>query len=258
MTINKRRSDHLRDRFGDEYDRTVDSVGGRSDAERNLEERQKRVAEFDIRPLTVAERDRFAAEWKDVKALFVDSPAEAVLRGDRLLANMMDTRGYPMGDFDRRYEDLTVDHGTVARHYRDGHDIAVRLDELSRDSLWPGLQLCAREPHRPQLHDFDHDRPRHRRHHGDPLHRVLVRRQLELPERACGLAPGGGRRHFGFGIAGGRHSATREPLVGEARYCSYPIQHLDLYWDWSPARLCKEADQRRAGGVFLLLPAVHL
>ena len=97
FVLRRRKTNQLRDKFGDEYDRTVDSVGGRSDAERNLEERQKRVAEFDIRPLTVAERDRFAAEWKDVKALFVDSPQEAVLRGDRLLANMMDTRGYPMG-----------------------------------------------------------------------------------------------------------------------------------------------------------------
>ena len=135
FVLRRRKTNQLRDKFGDEYDRTVDSVGGRSDAERNLEERQKRVAEFDIRPLTVAERDRFAAEWKDVKALFVDSPAEAVLRGDRLLANMMDTRGYPMGDFDRRYEDLTVDHGTVARHYRDGHDIAEKRGDATTEEM---------------------------------------------------------------------------------------------------------------------------
>lgn len=135
FVLRRRKTSQLREKFGDEYDRTVDSVGGRSDAERNLEERQKRVAEFDIRPLTVAERDRFAAEWKDVKALFVDSPQEAVLRGDRLLANMMDTRGYPMGDFDRRYEDLTVDHGTVARHYRDGHDIAEKRGDATTEEM---------------------------------------------------------------------------------------------------------------------------
>ena len=135
FVLRRRKTNQLRDKFGDEYDRTVDSVGGRSDAERNLEEREKRVAEFDIRPLTVAERDRFAAEWKDVKALFVDSPQEAVLRGDRLLANMMDTRGYPMGDFDRRYEDLTVDHGTVARHYRDGHDIAEKRGDATTEEM---------------------------------------------------------------------------------------------------------------------------
>src|SRR5690606_37682329 len=39
---------------------------------------------------------------------------------------IMTARGFPMGDFDRRYEDLTVDHGEVARHYREGHDIVLR------------------------------------------------------------------------------------------------------------------------------------
>ena len=107
----------------------------RARAERNLEEREKRVAQFDIRPLDTAERDRFAGEWREVKALFVDSPQEAVLRGDRLLATMMETRGYPMGDFDRRYEDLTVDHASVAKHYRDGHDIAEKRGEATTEEM---------------------------------------------------------------------------------------------------------------------------
>jgi hypothetical protein len=38
----------------------------------------------------------------------------------------MAARGYPMADFDRRYEDLSVDHADVARHYRAGHDITLK------------------------------------------------------------------------------------------------------------------------------------
>jgi hypothetical protein len=30
-----------------------------------------------------------------------------------------------MADFERRFEDLSVDHGEVARHYRDGHALVV-------------------------------------------------------------------------------------------------------------------------------------
>ena len=37
MTIRKRRTDHLRDRFGEEYDRTLDNAGDRTKAERALE-----------------------------------------------------------------------------------------------------------------------------------------------------------------------------------------------------------------------------
>ena len=68
----------------------------------------------------------FSAEWREVKAVFVDSPVEAVHHADRLLSTIMKTRGFPMADFDRRYEDLTVDHREVASHYRAGHEIAER------------------------------------------------------------------------------------------------------------------------------------
>ena len=131
MTIRKRRTDHLRDRFGDEYDRTLDNAGDRTKAERALEEREERVDALEIRRLTADEHTRFATEWRDVKSVFVDSPVEAVLHADRMLATMMKTVGYPMADFDRRYEDLTVNHGDVARHYREGHAIVGRHNDGS-------------------------------------------------------------------------------------------------------------------------------
>ena len=126
LTMRRRHTDDLRNKFGDEYDRTVEERGDRSAAERALEERQKRVDQLEIRRLTADEHARFADEWRDVKSVFVDSPTEAVLHADRMLATMMKTVGYPMADFDRRFEDLTVNHGDVARHYRAGHDIAER------------------------------------------------------------------------------------------------------------------------------------
>ena len=124
--LKRRRTNTLRDRFGDEYDRTVEEQGKRAKAEAALEERAERVAKLDIRPLTPPERDAAITEWREVKAVFVDSPVEAVQHADRLLASIMTARGYPMADFDRRYEDLTVDHGEVARHYREGHETALR------------------------------------------------------------------------------------------------------------------------------------
>ena len=95
------------------------------------------MAELDIRPLTPQQRDAAITEWREVKAVFVDSPVEAVHHADRLLASIMKARGYPMADFDRRYEDLTVDHGEVARHYREGHEITERhrLGQASTEDL---------------------------------------------------------------------------------------------------------------------------
>jgi hypothetical protein len=127
--MRQRRSASLRERFGDEYDRTVDAHGKRARAEAALEEREKRVASLDIHPLTAQQRSDAIREWREVKAVFVESPVEAVHHADRLLSKIMQARGYPMADFERRYEDLTVDHGEVARHYREGHEITLRNQE---------------------------------------------------------------------------------------------------------------------------------
>ncbi|GGD66716.1 hypothetical protein [Croceicoccus mobilis] len=135
--ISRNRTKRLRDRFGDEYDRTVETTGNTGKAEHELEERQRRVAALDIRPLTVAEHERFVHEWTEVKSIFVNSPAEAVLHADRTIGALMKARGFPVADFDQRHADLTVDHPEVARRYREGHDIAVRQgrDDVSTEDL---------------------------------------------------------------------------------------------------------------------------
>lgn len=135
LFIQRKRTNELRDRFGEEYDRTVDVRGGRRDAEAELVEREERVKNLEIRPLTREERDRYVGEWKETKALFVDSPVEAVSRADRLLTDIMVTRGYPMADFEELHADLTVDHGDVAKHYLAGHEIADRASDATTEEL---------------------------------------------------------------------------------------------------------------------------
>lgn len=135
LFMQRRRTQILRDEFGEEYDRTVNARGGTRDAEADLIERKERVKKFEIRPLTVEERDRYTADWKETKALFVDSPVEAVSRADRLLTEVMNVRGYPMADFEHRHADLTVDHGEVAKHYLAGHEIADRSSDATTEEL---------------------------------------------------------------------------------------------------------------------------
>ena len=125
----------LRETFGEEYDRTVSAKGGRRDAEAELQERQARVEELEIRPLDDNQRMRFTGQWQEAKALFVDSPVEAVARGDRIIGEMMNARGYPMGDFERRHGDLTVHHQDVAKHYLEGHEIAQRSGAATTEEL---------------------------------------------------------------------------------------------------------------------------
>jgi hypothetical protein len=133
----RRRSEHLRDRFGPEYDRAVEAKGDRSKAEAELAQREKRVEKLDIRPLDAAERREFASRWNEVQARFVDDPPRAVAFADALLGDVMKARGYPVSDFDQRAGDISVDHPVVVEHYHKAHDIALREErgEASTEDL---------------------------------------------------------------------------------------------------------------------------
>lgn len=126
MILRNRRTTKLKDKFGPEYARAVDETGGRRKAEVELRDREKRVEAFAIQPLRVGDRERYGAAWKTVQSEFVDNPKTAVTRADELVAEIMSARGYPVGDFEQRSADLSVDHPVVVQNYRAGHDIALR------------------------------------------------------------------------------------------------------------------------------------
>src|SRR5215813_10547534 len=96
MASRKRRSRHLRERFGPEYDRVVRQEGDPRKAEGVLEFREKRREKFNIRPLSSAERSGFALRWQDIQARFVDDPRGAVALADTAVSELMQARGYPM------------------------------------------------------------------------------------------------------------------------------------------------------------------
>lgn len=126
LLMRRNRSHHLAQRFGPEYDRTVQSTGSRSRAEAELAAREKRREKLEIQPLPAADAQRFRMEWDRVQARFVDNPRSAVSEADLLVRDVMTRRGYPMGDFDARAADLSVDHPLVVEHYRAAHAIAQR------------------------------------------------------------------------------------------------------------------------------------
>jgi len=124
MFYQKRRSEQLRAGFGPEYDRAVQTTGDRSKAEQELEARQKRVEALNLRALSPDQRTRFAEAWRQTQAHFVDDPGGAVGEADRLIGEVMQTRGYPVGDFEQRAADISVDHPAVVTNYRAAHRIA--------------------------------------------------------------------------------------------------------------------------------------
>jgi hypothetical protein len=94
-----------------------------------LDERQKRVEAFHVLPLTPVNRERFLAEWHAAQTLFVDDPRAAVINADHLVVAVMTERGYPMGNFEQRAADISVDHPHVVENYRRARGIALRNEQ---------------------------------------------------------------------------------------------------------------------------------
>jgi hypothetical protein len=124
--IRRRRSQQLHDRFGPEYERTVERAGDRRAAEADLAARSDRREALDIRSLAPEARERYARVWQEIQRRFVDEPETAVADADRAIVEVMAERGYPIEDFDRRAADVSVDHPGVVENYRAAHAISER------------------------------------------------------------------------------------------------------------------------------------
>jgi hypothetical protein len=125
---NSRRSKDLKGRFGSEYDQVTERDGTRR-GEAALREREQRVSKLRIRELSNDQLQSFGRDWRNVQNHFVDDPERSISDADTLVQKVMDARGYPVNDFERQVEDISVDHAEVVNNYRAAHDVA----EASRD-----------------------------------------------------------------------------------------------------------------------------
>ena len=130
----KKQSHKLQGHCGPEYDRTVKVLGSRSKGESDLKAREKRVERLEILPLAPSEAARFTQAWQDLQSRFVDNPKGVVVQAEQLVRELMEKRGYPMGDFERRAGDISVDHPEVVANYRAAQAIAVRDQKGTADT----------------------------------------------------------------------------------------------------------------------------
>jgi hypothetical protein len=135
VLLRKRSADRLRSRFGPEYPRAVEEAGGTQKAEAQLHKREKRVHGFTIRTLTPSERERYLLAWRDNQAQFIDDPKLSVVSADQLLSELVGDRGYPVGDFEQRSADLSVNHPVLVQNYRTAYEIATRQDQANTEDL---------------------------------------------------------------------------------------------------------------------------
>jgi hypothetical protein len=132
----RRRSTQLQEQFGPEYERSVSAASGdRRAAETALQERRQRREEFDVRDLSPEERTRFRDSWNEIQRGFVDDPRQSLHSADLFVAEIMRARGYPADDdFDRRADDLSVDHPRVVQHYREARRVRDSGGEVDTEN----------------------------------------------------------------------------------------------------------------------------
>ncbi|GAB2685940.1 hypothetical protein [Thalassiella azotivora] len=135
----RRQQEHLRERFGDEYDRRVEESGDERAARRHLSQVEERREQVRIRDLAPAARERYLQRWQTVQADFVDRPGESVDAADALVVDLMRERGYPVDDMDTRADMVAADHPDVVRDYRAALDARHRHhdagDEATTEEL---------------------------------------------------------------------------------------------------------------------------
>ena len=116
----------LQSTFGPEYDRVVADTGNRTEAEKELREREKRHAGLELKELSPESQQRYRAAWEEVQIQFVDNPSDAVGTADELVTRLITERGYPTAEYDERLADLSVEHANTLQHYREAHGISER------------------------------------------------------------------------------------------------------------------------------------
>lgn len=130
MAFNRRqRTRRLQERFGPEYEHTLNEIGDRRQTEQELEARLDHVKNLDIRPLSTEEVDHYASEWRTTQAEFVDEPLFALQKADRIIREVMKAKGYPVEDFEQRVADISVDYPELVTDYRGLHLIAVKDED---------------------------------------------------------------------------------------------------------------------------------
>lgn len=140
----RQRTKRLRERFGPEYERTVDEFGDQEEAEGELQARLDHVESLNIRPLSEEQKERFTREWRATQEKFVDHPVVAIQEADRLVREVMREKGYPVDDFEQRAADISVDYPELVTNYRSMHTIASRSEreDVNTEDMRQAMVHC--------------------------------------------------------------------------------------------------------------------
>lgn len=122
------RQERAREEYGSEYERAVEEHGSEREAEKDLRERRERM-EGEVQPLSEESRRRYDEQWRRVEQTFVDDPAASLDDADRVVAEILTERNFPVDSRQEASKGIGVMHPGVVEDFREAQ--RIRQDAVS-------------------------------------------------------------------------------------------------------------------------------
>ncbi len=142
----RRQREQLRQRYGPEYDRTVQARGSQRAAVRDLRGREQERAELSLRDLNEADRELVRRHMATLQYRFVEDPADVLLETDRVATEVLRAKGYPVAeDRDRALRLFSVDYPQEAGAIRAVMDRSYEGDVSRMRDTFVGVRAALQE-----------------------------------------------------------------------------------------------------------------
>lgn len=123
----------LRASFGPEVQTVAEDQGSARQVDRELRRRKKEHDALQLRAISPQQQENYATSWEHVQGEFLDDPALALVSSEKLVANVLEARGYPGGDAQEQLALLSVEYADSLAAYRDAQQVSRRASEDPRN-----------------------------------------------------------------------------------------------------------------------------
>lgn len=119
----------LRASFGPELETVARQQGSPRNVDRELRRRKKRHDALELHAIGAEDQAYYATAWEHLQGEFLDDPSLALAGAERLVATVLEVRGYPGHDAEEQLALLSVEHAHSLAGYRAAQDVSRRALE---------------------------------------------------------------------------------------------------------------------------------
>jgi hypothetical protein len=120
------RKRELRASFGPELKTVAQEHGSPRKVDRELRRRKKQHDALELHTISAEDQAYYATKWEHLQGEFLDDPSLSLTDAERLVATVLETRGYPGEDVEEQLALLSVEHADSLAGYRAAQEVSRR------------------------------------------------------------------------------------------------------------------------------------